>query len=108
MNRFEEFANQINDSDLQWWPFLHLRPPKSAPITTFRVALLSALYGALIGTFLLVLSALVGGPLAELHPAEIPFGTMLVLFVAHRSTLAVAWNRRAARLALSRSLQPRR
>jgi hypothetical protein len=103
--RLEDFALQIADSDAGWWPFLFLRPKKSSKLSTVRVALLAVLYGAMFGGLFNVL-------LAAGHE-QLPFGSFYalpakisaVLFLSFRLTVAVAWNRRAARVAIRSALR---
>lgn len=92
-------ANSLNDKDGQWWPLLFLRPKKHEQMTSGLVALVALAYGVTIGVITNVLLALVGAEHMPNSPLMIPALASGALFALYRSTLAVAWNRRAARMA---------
>jgi hypothetical protein len=92
----ERVANYVSDIDLQWWPFLFLRPAPHERMTSARVALLAALYGVLAGVVANVLLTCA----RERVPSQLvfPVATTMGFFVFYRLTFAACWNRRAARL----------
>jgi hypothetical protein len=98
----ERFLNILSDLDAAWWPFLYLRPPKDRPITTVLVAFLAILYGMFAGMLTNAIAALAGAA-RHLNPLILPLGAMGAFFLVFRLTFAIAWNRRAARLARERS-----
>lgn len=101
MKEMEQLANSLNDRDLEWWPFLFMRPPQQERMTSLRVLVLAALYGGPAGTFADAWFALAGGS-ARAHVLLAPLLVTAVVFVAFRLTFARAWNRRAARMSVPR------
>ena len=95
----ERFVNHLSDHDHGWWPFLFLRPEPEAPMTTARVALLSALYGVLPGLLVNALVRFTGEHAERLHPLFFPVAATVAFFAVFRFTFAACWNRRAERLA---------
>ncbi len=98
MDDFEQLANRVNDTDLQWWPFLFLRPEPHCKLSRARVFALAALYGVFGGMLANALLSLTGHS-RGVHLAVLPAAAPMVLFVTFRWTSAWAWNRRADRLA---------
>jgi hypothetical protein len=96
LDDIETLANHVNDTDLEWWPFLFLRPERHEPMTSARVLLLASLYGILVGVVVNVVLRLAGHP--DVSPFVFPVATTLLFFVIYRATFAACWNRRAARL----------
>ena len=97
----EDAINELCDKDSGWWPFLFLRPRRTAPITSARVFLLALLYGlpAALGMNVIMKATHDTPPL---HPAVFPLAVVLAFFTFYRVTFALCWNRRAARLAATR------
>jgi hypothetical protein len=110
-NRFDQveaMLNWVSDQDLQWWPFLFLRPAQNERIGTRRVAAVSVLFGMFFGMLTNVVLVLTNSRAAsELSvlalPAwlTLPLATSVLFFAFFRVTFAASWNRRARRLALS-------
>jgi hypothetical protein len=97
LQRLERSLNALNDLDIAWWPFVHLRPAEEERMGSRRVALLALLYGLFAGLLVNVVAA-VAGQADHLPPALFPLGATLAFFLVFRFTLAFSWNRRAARL----------
>jgi hypothetical protein len=97
MMSLEELFNELSDMDLGWWPFLFLRPRQADRIASDRCLALAALNGIPLG-LLLDLLMRYSPPDEWVHPAVLPLGITLVLFLVHRFTFALFWNRRAERL----------
>lgn len=104
----EEMLNWVTDQDLQWWPFLFLRPAQNERLGTGRVAAVSVLLGLFFGMLTNVVIAVTDSRVAsELSvlalPAwlTLPFTTTVLFFAFFRLTFAASWNRRARRLAVS-------
>lgn len=104
LDRIEAWANWLTDWDWAWWPFLFLRPVRSAPISTLRVARMAIYFAPIVGLGVMFgISALRGsfdvgvtaGGIAAINVA---------LFLLFRLTFAFFWNRRAARLVSCRLL----
>ncbi|HEY3497852.1 MAG TPA: hypothetical protein VGK73_24305 [Polyangiaceae bacterium] len=104
-DRLEETLNWVSDQDLQWWPFLFLRPAQHETMSSRRVAMVAALIGTFAGMLANVAIALTSvRAAARLSlfglPAwlTMPVATTLLFFVFFRATFAASWNRRARRL----------
>ncbi len=106
MEEIEQFLNRLSDQDWNWWPCLYLRPAPDEPMTTTLVAQITLIYGPIGG---LACSAIVIGWLSlafgpvgfheAMWIALLVTGLLMVtFFIGYRSTVAVAWNRRAHRL----------
>jgi hypothetical protein len=92
----EDAVNRMSDEDMEWWPFLFLRPSEPTErMGTARVAFLAALQGVFLGMIANVLAKLSGLPI---NPFLFPVLVTALMFVIYRFTVAFAWNRRAARL----------
>jgi hypothetical protein len=91
------------DSDSNWGLLLFLRPVRTERMTVLRTGAGALLLGLPLGLFastvLLLVARLLGRPAPALlsFPLVLTFGYWLIAHI----TLARAWNRRAARLALS-------
>src|ERR1700744_5528241 len=88
----ERVANFVSDTDLNWWPFLFLRPEPGERMTVRRIAALAILYGLLAGVVINVL--LRWSPHPAVSPWLFPLGTPLGFFLFYRGTFAACWNRR--------------
>jgi hypothetical protein len=116
-NRFdhvEAMLNWVSDQDLQWWPFLFLRPAQDERLGTRRVAAVSALFGLFFGMLTNVVIVLTNSRAAAglsvfALPAwlTLPIATSVLFFAFFRLTFAASWNRRARRLTLSLVRLPR-
>lgn len=96
LDPLSQFANDVSDNDQSWWPFLFLRPKQEARMGSFRVLVLSLLYGTFFGMLANILTA-AGGQFGV--PAFVqPLAATALLFVTYRATFAVAWNQRAEQL----------
>lgn len=95
LDELERYTNKLNDWDLQWWPFLFLRPARDQRLGTGRVVLLALLYGLFGGLLANVVFALAGQPH---EPWAYPLLFTACLFLAYRGIYAFCWNRRAERL----------
>jgi hypothetical protein len=107
-DQVEAMLNWVTDQDLQWWPFLFLRPAQSERLGTRRVAAMSGLLGLFFGMLTNVVVVLVDSPMAAqlgvlALPAwlTLPLATSVLFFAFFRVTFAASWNRRARRLAVS-------
>src|SRR5450432_735258 len=98
-NAIEGALNALNDADLQWWPFLHLRPSQHRDLSSRHVLKMSLHYGLAI--FLLLVFA-VGRHLTLPLCAELLAAGIGSFFIIFRSTFAIAWNRRAKRIRSTR------
>jgi hypothetical protein len=94
--KLERFANWLNDRNVEWWPFLFMRPAKHERMSEPRVLGLAALYGFPAGLFVSVLFAVSH---ARVHVLAAPLLGTLLFYVVFRCTFAQAWNRRATRIA---------
>lgn len=95
MHGLEHLLTNLADIDLHWWPFQFLRPRPDQRLGNRRVAALSLLVGGFVGMLMNIVAALHG---ESPHVALLPALTALGFFVVFRFTVAVCWNRRAARL----------
>jgi hypothetical protein len=93
----ERLANHVSDTDLEWWPFLFLRPEPCERMTSGRVAVRAALYGVFAGLLVNIVLRLTGEH-RGMSPLAFPVATTLALFAVFRLTFAACWNRRAARI----------
>ncbi len=94
----EEIVNRISDMDVEWWPFLFLRPKVDEPLANGTVLAMAALYGVFAGMFANVMLVLTHSA-HYVHVSVFPLAATVSLFVAFKSTVALAWNRRAKRIA---------
>jgi hypothetical protein len=96
--RLDDFINRLNDQDWGWWPFVRLRPPKHERITTGRLAVMSLVYGFVIGAVAIVLLARLGRASWSDSP-RVVIASMLLFFGGWGAIFRPSWNRRAKRLA---------
>ena len=103
MGKIDAFLNKQTDWNWGWFPFLFLRPPKSAEISNSRLAAMAGLYGLIAGTMIYLYNCFrrqtafeIGGCLA------VVVITQCLFFIIYKFTYAGAWNRRARRLATSK------
>jgi uncharacterized membrane protein len=94
----ERFLNGMADMDWGWWPFLYLRPPKTVPTDTRRTLIMALHFGPMLSAVLAILRALRGHFSVVEVVLSLPF-TMALFFLIYRFSFAIAWNRRAERLA---------
>jgi fatty acid desaturase len=97
-NWLASLCNRINDSDLTWVGFRALRPAPDQNMSASVVARLCLVYCPLSAAVALCICYLILGSHA---PAAVPWivaGAFALLFIIMQSTLAWAWNHRAARL----------
>ncbi|MGV3494728.1 MAG: hypothetical protein ACO1OY_12720 [Ramlibacter sp.] len=100
MPRLSAFLNHLADANAGWWPFLHLRPDRHQRMDTRCLLRMSLHYGTLMGAVIYAWYVFVGFlPLSPIWPIACVGASVAFFFVAVRYTFAVAWNRRAARLA---------
>lgn len=100
MPRLAIFLNRLADTDAGWWPFLHLRPARHERMDTRCLLRLSLHYGSLMGLLVYAWYVFVGFlPLSVVWPVACVLVSAAFFFLVVRFTFAVAWNRRAARLA---------
>lgn len=100
MSRLEDAMNRMSDLDAGWWPFLHLRPARNQRMENRWLAGMALRYGLPFG-------ALVYGwyVFIDFLPRSPAWAAICVLtataffFLVYKFTFAVAWNRRAERLA---------
>lgn len=108
-DHLEAMLNWVSDQDVQWWPFLFLRPAQNEQFGTQRVAAVSVLLGLFFGMLTNVVVALTSSPPAAsklsvlaLPPwLTLPLATSVLFFAFFRFTFAASWNRRARRLAVN-------
>jgi hypothetical protein len=113
--RLDETLNWVSDQDVQWWPFLFLRPAQDERMSALRVATVSVLLGFFAGMIANLAVAYTSVNAVErlalfaLPPwLTLPLGTSALFFVFFSTTFAASWNRRARRLAPSRIPRTRR
>jgi hypothetical protein len=100
MHRLENTMNRLSDIDAGWWPFLHLRPARHQRMDNRWLAGMALRYGLPFGAVVYGWYVLIG-----FLPLSIPWAVACVLaalaffFLVYKFTFAVAWNRRAGRLA---------
>ena len=100
MSRLDAFLNRLADADFGWWPFLHLRPARHERMDTRCLPRMSLHYGTLMGLVIYAWYVFVGFlPLSPIWPIACVGASVAFFFIVVRSTFAIAWNRRAARLA---------
>ena len=100
MSRLDAFLNRLADTDFGWWPFLRLRPARHERMGTRCLLRMSLHYGALMGAVIYAWYVFVGFlPLSPIWPIACVGASVAFFFIVVRSTFAIAWNRRAARLA---------
>ncbi len=99
LEHLEARANQVTDSEHEWWPFGFLRPDPEELMSSARVAVLSVLYGLPVGLLMVVLDGVAHG---KKSPELLPFlcSVCFAFFALYRTTFAYFWNRRAKRLEL--------
>jgi hypothetical protein len=93
----EAMLNWVSDQDLQWWPFLFLRPAQNERFGTRRVAAVSNIVMVLMNSR----AASELGVLALPPWLTLPLATSVLFFAFFRVTFAASWNRRARRLAVN-------
>ena len=97
LDRLEDVVNDVSDRDWSWWPFLWLRPEKSAHLSLTRTLSLSVLYGLPASVLMGFGASFLRAPsLPELLFTAMAF-PMLFLFTGS-VVVAPMWNRRADRL----------
>ncbi len=102
-DQLERLSNAFLDEDWTWWPFLFLRPRKRDPMNTRRVIQMGIYFGPMFGlALMLALENVRRYTDVRLGLVGIATATISV-FSVYRMTIAVLWNRRAARL---RALRP--
>lgn len=94
----EHWMNRLTDMDWGWWPFLGLRPPRTAKMTTGVVTKISVYFGSLYGLVFYV--ALVLPREGWVLTAVVQYQAMMIpgFFLLYRPTFAYSWNLRASRL----------
>lgn len=97
LDAFERTINAVSDNDSGWWPFLWLRPHRHVPLSLSRLAMMSVLYGAPVGTLLSL-------GFATYYPSEKVMAPLLaiafpvLLLLVTTALIGPMWNRRAQRL----------
>jgi hypothetical protein len=99
LDEIEETANGVSDADVEWWPFVFLRPRPDEPLSSLRVCVLAVLYGAPASLGMLLLDAAARRHAAPSIQLCFVASVCAAIFIAYRVTFAYFWNRRAARLA---------
>jgi len=108
LDDLENMLNWVNDQDLQWWPFLFLRPLQHESMRSRRVAAVALLNGFFFGMLANLALAFTdphrGQSLRVLFLPSwltLPLATTALFFLFFRLTFAYTWNRRANRLAMA-------
>ena len=97
IDRLEDVINDVSDRDWSWWPFLWLRPEKTAHLSLTRILSLSVLYGV-------PASVLMGLAVHVLRAPSTPellftaFAFPMLFLLTGSAVVAPMWNRRADRL----------
>ncbi len=97
LDRLEDVINDVSDRDWSWWPFLWLRPEKTAHLSLTRILSLSVLYGV-------PASVLMGFAISVLRAPSTPellftaFAFPMLFLFTGSVVVAPMWNRRADRL----------
>ena len=86
------------DSDIEWWPFVSLRPEPRDAFSNARCALLACLYGAPPSLLGLLVGRVAGDAVEDLHLFLLPLLVWAATFVVLRYTIARFWNQRAEQL----------
>lgn len=94
----ETLANNLNDSDAEWWPFAFLRPQQHEHLGLFRCLALAILQGAPAALLGLLGGLLAGERIEPMYLWLFPLCVCSLLFASFRLTFARCWNRRADRL----------
>jgi len=93
----EDAINGLSDHDLNWWPFLWLRPEKHEDLTLSRVSMLAILYGIPCGA-MLAIALTVSLHLSRNAGLFMALAFPLTCLFAGSVVIAPMWNRRAKRL----------
>ncbi|MCC2673504.1 MAG: hypothetical protein K0R58_451 [Ramlibacter sp.] len=100
MSRFENAMNRLSDLDAGWWPFLNLRPARDQRMENRWLAGMALRYGLPFGSIVYGWYVFIGFlPLSIAWAVTCVLAAVAFFFVVYRFTFAVAWNRRAERLA---------
>lgn len=100
MPRIDAFLNHLADANAGWWPFLHLRPARHERMDARCLLRMSLRYGTLMGAAIYAWYVFIGFlQLSVLWPIACAGASAAFFFAVVKSTFAIAWNRRAARLA---------
>jgi hypothetical protein len=100
MSHLADAMNRLSDVDAGWWPFLHLRPARHQRMETRWLAGMALRYGLPFGAVVYGWYVFIGFlPLSIGWAATCVLAAVAFFFVVYRCTFAVAWNRRAERLA---------
>ena len=95
----EDAINRLTDIDAGWWPFVRLRPARDQRMDNRRLLKMALHfgppYGLLVFAWYLFVDFVPATPLAA---AACVLGAIVFFFVTCKFTLAICWNRRAARL----------
>jgi len=98
LQSFDSKANDLSDSDEEWWPFLAMRCAPHERMTVPRTLVLAVAYAAPAALFAIVLGTALGD---QIDPSELILflpATVLGVFLLLQVGVAQAWNRRAVRL----------
>lgn len=98
MEKIIDFANNITDTDRNWWPILFLRPDQNEKMTTALVGKLAIFYGLTGGISLFLLLKYFGTLSSILDLLILSIAMVVGIFIIYRVTFAVSWNYRAGRL----------
>jgi hypothetical protein len=93
----EALTNHVTDRDTEWWPFAFLRPEKEQPLSTFRVAALSVLYGLPTGLLMVLMDRVSVHEITADKAGAFVLCVCVGFFTLYRFTFAYFWNRRAER-----------
>lgn len=94
----EVAAVHLTESEAPWWPFGFLRPRPEERFSTALALVLSFLQGLPVGLFLMLIDGSARRWAGTDRAGAFLLGVCAAVFVVNRTTLAVFWNRRAARL----------
>lgn len=95
----EDTINRLTDIDAGWWPFVRLRPARNQRMDNRRLLKMALHFGPPYGLLVFAWYAFVDFvPASPLAAAACVLGAIVFFFVTCKFTLAVCWNRRAARL----------
>jgi hypothetical protein len=99
LSSIEDRLNWLSDQDWGWWPFLSLRPPRTQPIGLGRLLQIVLVFGTMGAAPMTLLACLIGPSLTFGVVWKGVVAFYLLVLLIYGGSFALAWNRRARRLA---------
>ena len=99
LDKVEQFMNNLTDKDFGWQPFVFLKPEPYEFMDTKFLAKISLYYGPLTGIVWCLYLKIRGLPLDLGIILLCVLLGIVTFFLMFRFSMAIFWNRRAARIA---------